>query len=460
MRKLPLLLFALLFAAGPAVYSQTYTLLYSFGSKNGDANYPASPGMLAQSRGGRLFSTAGDGNSGNTGKVISLTTSGVEQILRNFPAAKEVTSGLTLATDGQFYGATTDGGDYGFGSIFKITQDGVFTRLYSFHGGADGSHPVGPPIESLAGQFYGSANGGGSAGMGTIYKITKYGEFTLLHTFTGADGSGPTGPLTQGTDYFFYGTATGGGVNGDGTIFRVDRDGVFNLLHSFDGTHGQLPTVGLIQANDGDFYGVTPFGGTNSLGVVFKMDSGYSVTVLHNFDGTTDGYGPWAPLLQATDGNLYGTANGGGPFNDGGVLFRISTAGGFSVLHNFTGGSSGTGWRPLSALMQHTNGLLYGMTKAGGERNQGAFYSLNVGLKPFVSYLPTYGRAGAPVQILGQGFTADSTVSFNGVPANFTVVSSTYIRAFVPGGATTGPITVTTAFGTLTSNKVFIVHSS
>jgi len=84
---------------------------------------------------------------------------------------------------------------------------------------------------------------------------------------------------------------------------------------------------------------------------------------------------------------------------------------------------------------------------------------MNVGLKPFVTYLSTYGRVGALVQILGQGFTSDSVVSFHGVPASSTVVSSTYIRAYVPGGATSGPITVTTPSGTLMSNKVFIVHT-
>lgn len=86
------------------------------------------------------------------------------------------------------------------------------------------------------------------------------------------------------------------------------------------------------------------------------------------------------------------------------------------------------------------------------------FYSLNAGLKPFVTYLSTYGRPGALVQILGQGFSETSQVFFNGTPASFKYVYPTYIRATVPDGATTGPITVTTASGTLTSNKVFVVH--
>ena len=109
-------------------------------------------------------------------------------------------------------------------------------------------------------------------------------------------------------------------------------------------------------------------------------------------------------------------------------------------------------------MFQHTNGKLYGSTYFGGKFNQGVFYSLDAGLPPFVTYLPTYGRAGGVVQILGQGFTNTSQVFFNGTPASFNLVYPTFIKATVPDGATTGPITVTTTNGTLTSNKVFIVH--
>jgi uncharacterized repeat protein (TIGR03803 family) len=124
-------------------------------------------------------------------------------------------------------------------------------------------------------------------------------------------------------------------------------------------------------------------------------------------------------------------------------------------VHTFT---ISTGISPYDTLIQHTNGLLYGMTLSGGAADDGVFYSLDVGLKPFVTYLPTYGRVGTTVQILGEGFTADSTVSFNGVPASFTEVYPTYLRAVVPGGAMSGPITVTTPTGTLTSNKTFLVR--
>jgi hypothetical protein len=117
----------------------------------------------------------------------------------------------------------------------------------------------------------------------------------------------------------------------------------------------------------------------------------------------------------------------------------------------FDGGTPG-------ALIQHTNGFLYGFTETGGEESEGVFYRFDIGQPPFVTYLPSYGRVGMTVQILGQYFTAESEVFFNGVQAQVTAVEPTYMRAVVPDGATSGFITVTTAKGTLKSDKVFLVR--
>jgi uncharacterized repeat protein (TIGR03803 family) len=158
-------------------------------------------------------------------------------------------------------------------------------------------------------------------------------------------------------------------------------------------------------------------------------------------------------LVQATDGYLYGTTVGGGA-NGTGVLFRISTTGEFMVLHDF---ETSTGVYPL-ALIQHTNGFLYGITKDGGSAGDGVFYRFDVGAAPFVTYLPSYGRLGMAVQILGEYFTANSAVFFNGVAAQVTEVEPTFMKVVVPDGATSGFITVTTARGTLKSDKVFLVR--
>ena len=188
---------------------------------------------------------------------------------------------------------------------------------------------------------------------------------------------------------------------------------------------------------------------------MFKMTPSHNVTVLHNFSGATDGGNQVGGLVEATDGNLYGTNNVGGT-SSWGVLFRITPAGTFTVLHNF---DWNTGASPQTTLLQHTNGILFGDTAVGGTgaTGDGTFYSFDLGLPPFVTFLPGGGRAGARVQILGQGFTGTTAVTFNGVPADFTVSFSTYLTAIIPTGATSGFITVTTPSGTLKSNKKFIV---
>jgi uncharacterized repeat protein (TIGR03803 family) len=445
MRLSSLFRIALLIAVAPTLYAQPYKVLHSFGTSSADVVSPTNPGIMAQSRGGYLFSGAGFG-------TFKITTGGRLTFLHSF---NDVPGGLTLATDGQYYGATPNDG--GYGTIFKMMQDGTVSTLYTFKGGADGMQPLAPPIESQAGDFYGTTRGDRSQSFGSVYKITKNGEFTLLHAFTGADGSGPEGPLVQGSDYYFYGTTVYGGTYNLGTIFRISSSGDFKVLFNFDGTYGSYPSAGLIQANDGNYYGVTAYSDAASLGfVVFKMTPpGYAVTILYHSSSRSEGEDALGGLVQAADGNLYGTAASAGSYGCG-VLFRVTLAGDFTVLHTFT---VSDGCNPGSTLVQHTNGVLYGMTYAAGSNGDGTFYSLDLGLKPFVTYLPTYGRAGALVQILGQGFTSGSQVFFNGkAAASPVVVYPTYLRVIVPSGATTGPITVTTDNGTLTSNKVLIVH--
>ena len=183
------------------------------------------------------------------------------------------------------------------------------------------------------------------------------------------------------------------------------------------------------------------------------MTAAGKVTVLHSFDPAAgDGSGPVAGLAQATDGNFYGVTGQGGGTSNAGVIFRISAAGAYSVLYSFDGTTAG---QPEVGLLQHTNGILYGLSNGGGTYNIGTFYSLNVGLKPFVSLVTTSGVVGAEVEILGQGFAGTKSVHFGGVAASHTVVSDTYLTTIVPSGAKTGVVTVTTPGGTLKSNKKF-----
>lgn len=450
----------MLLAATVGASAQTYKVLHNFACETGNAGAPALAGVITQSRGGAMFTTSPQcANSSFPAEAYRIWPDGTLQVLHKFGITAPV-GGLTLATDGRFYGTTSMGGPNAMGTVFKMTQDGSVTKLYEFKDGSDGARPWAPPIQSVEGDFYGTTYGtpsGGQAGdYGSVYRISKYGNITVLHSFT-QFAANPTGPLVQGTDFHFYGATYRGGPGHYGSIFRVSSSGNFATLVNFNWTHGAYPYAGLIQASDGNFYGVTFEGGdANGDGVLFRMSPNGALTVLHAFTGGSDGANPLGGLVQASDGNLYGTNTAGGKYGYG-VLFRATLTGNVVPLHDFNWNLE-TGVQPIS-LFQHTNGILYGIADSGGPNNQGVFFSEDAGLPPFVTYLPVYGRSGALVQILGQGFTADSKVYFNGTQTtDVTVVYPTYIRATVPQGATTGPITVTTSNGTLKSNKTFVVH--
>src|ERR1035441_6066134 len=173
---------------------------------------------------------------------------------------------------------------------------------------------------------------------------------TNLHSFVGypTDGAEPTGGLVQGSDGNFYGTTyaggTYGGYLGGGTVFRISPSGSVTNLHSFVGppTDGIAPYAGLVQGSDGNFYGTTyeggaNGGGTNVGGTVFRISPSGTYTNLHSFTGTNgDGVFPYAPLVQGSDGNFYGTTDGGGTSGSG-TVFRISPSGTYTNLHSFTG---------------------------------------------------------------------------------------------------------------------------
>lgn len=213
------------------------------------------------------------------------------------------------------------------------------------------------------------------------------------------------------------------------------------------------PYDGLVQATNGNFDGTTYGAGH---GTIFEITADGELTTLHLFDST--GGNPWAGLVLATDGNFYGTTLfGGNPTctPDGcGTVFRFSSGGALTTLHSF---DSADGGNPYGGLLQATNGNFYGMTYAGGSDNLGTLFSLDIGLGPFVAFVRSAGKVGQTGGILGQGFTRTTGVSLNGIPASFTVVSDTYIRATVPVGGTTGYVTVTTPRGVLTSNVPFHV---
>ena len=159
-----------------------------------------------------------------------------------------------------------------------------------------------------------------------------------LHRFDGTDGAFPYG-LVQATDGNLYGTTNVGAAQDYGTVFKMTPSGKLTTLHTFcsqsNCTDGARPAAGLVQATDGNLYGTTYEGGANDYGTVFKMTPSGKLTTLHSFcseSNCTDGASPTAGLVQATDGNLYGTTDGGGA-NGFGTVFKITPSGKLIANH-------------------------------------------------------------------------------------------------------------------------------
>jgi|HubBroStandDraft_2_1064218.scaffolds.fasta_scaffold70781_2 uncharacterized repeat protein (TIGR03803 family) len=447
--------------ADPCYSKSSFNAIYDFGDHAGDPLGPQYVGVIAQGRDGNLWSTTPVGGKNNLGTAFRVTPGGKLKVIYNFTSKTgQPYSGLTLGTNGNFYGTTYNGGTGtactgGCGTVFELTPSGKLTILWNFEGGNNGENPYAPPIEGTDGNFYGTAYQGGANNLGTIYQLTPSGKLTTMYQFASSDGANPVSVLVQGTDGNLYGTTLRGGGYGYGAIFKIAPSGSFGftLLFSFDASDGAYPYFGLVQGSDSKLYG-TAANGASGYGDVFYITTKGSFTERYPLNGGLDGAYPVAGLVEATDGNFYGAAQSRG--NGYGTFFRITPKGKFTVCEDFNATDGAT---PLVTPIQHTNGKLYGDTYQGGDiHNTGVFYYLNLGLKPFVSLLPPAGKVGATVEFLGQGFTGTKAVSFNGTAAaKFTVVSDTYMTAVVPTGATAGFVTVATPKATLQSNKKFRV---
>ena len=395
-------------------------------------------------------------------------------------------SGLVQATGGNLYGTTAAGGVSAVGTVFKIRPGGGPVKtLYSFNY-LDGSYPEPGLVQAAGGNFYGTTTIGGANNSGTVFRITPSGSLTTLYSFCSqsgcTDGDMPQGGLVQATGGNLYGTTSQGGAatcsGGCGTVFRITPSGSLATLYGFcskSGCHdGSDPRSGLVQGTNGNFYGTTARGGAHKYGTIFKITPSGSLTTLYSFcsqSSCTDGASPDLGLVQATDGNLYGTTGAGGAnmtdcFGSScGTFFKITPSGTLTTLYSFCTQSGCTDGFEPGALVQDTNGMFYGTTYAGGKTGDcygdgcGTVFSLSVGLGPFVKTQPAYARVGGFVEILGTNLTGSTSVSFNGTPAVFRVVPNlnSLIKTTVPEGATTGTVEVVTPGGTLSSNVPFRV---
>lgn len=494
-----------LFAIGAP--SQTFTTLASLGP---NAPIPIGGSSLVQGIDGNFYGIALGGGKQSfcspigCGTVFKITPTGTLTVLHSFCTNAACSDGwepisLIRGGDGNFYGVTRFGGTHsssgpcpsGCGTIFKITPAGHLTTLYAFCALANCTDGLLPTSLTQAfqsgdgstyGDFYGSTDGGGANKFGTMFKMTPNGELTTLYSFIQtANEFAPPGQLLQTIGGNFYGAIyEGTGTNGDcadenncGAIAEITPSGAVTYPLIFD--RPTQPLSPLVQGADGLFYGMSEEGGNanaacapsgDGCGTIFKISNTGQLTTLYRFcalSNCADGATPIDGLTLATDGNFYGTTQGA-EYNcaEGscpGTLFLMTPSGALTTSHTFCSQPNCTdGSGSAEPLIQGTDGKFYGTTFDGGTNNRGTFFSLAMGLAPFVTFLTSTGQVGKTVQILGQGFTGTTAVSFNGTPSAFTIKSDTYITATVPAGATTGVVSVTTPGGTLTSNVVYRVQ--
>ncbi len=310
------------------------TVLYTF---TGGADGAQPQGGLVMDTAGNLYGTTVDGGiqpgAFGSGVIFELDPAGSETVLLTFDYIDGANSYAPLLRDaaGNLYGATFSGGHFGDGAVFELGATGSEKVRYAFSGPADGANPVGGLIGDSAGNLYGTTEYGGDLngcsgkGCGVVFKLAPGGQETVLYLFTGgADGANPYARLNRDAAGNLYGTTWNGGATGNGTVFKVDAAGQETVLYSFTGgTDGANPPAGVIQDAAGNLYGTTNHaGGACFCGTVFKLDTAGNFTVLHTFDGG-DGQYPGAPLLLH-GGVLYGTASGGGPHAGAGTIFKIT----------------------------------------------------------------------------------------------------------------------------------------
>ena len=456
-----------------AASAQTYTPLYSYPQTDVGDSGITWPSVLSQGQDGELYSTIQTNGAYNFGSVYKITTTGQYMLIYNFCAEGSPcattggypTGGVTLGWDGNLWGTTEDGGKDAAGTVFKVTPAGTLTLIYPFTNTKDDSAPNFTVLQGQDGNIYGVSEEQYDGQYGSFFKLTTKGKISP-YPFSYTNGDSPSLPA-QGNDLNFYGTTQAGGDTscgefGCGVVYKATSAGKITVLHEFTGYvsstnfDGSRPIGTLVQGPDGDFYGTTYTGGANNLGTVFKVSASGTYTLLHSFAGVpTDGSYPIAGVTVGTDGNLYGTTSNGGTVNYG-AIYEITPAGKETVLYSFCAVACTNGFSPTTPMVLHTDGNFYGNT-AGSSLGGSVFYSFNVGFKSFAKLVTWSAKDGATAEILGQGFTGTTGVSFNGVAAKFDNVSDTYMTATVPAGALTGPVTVTTFSGSLTSDRNFLV---
>jgi uncharacterized repeat protein (TIGR03803 family) len=312
------------------------TVLHNFA---GGADGATPEGILVRDKAGHLYGTTTAGGASGAGTVFEITGT-KESVLYSFAGGADGANpqaGLLLDAAGNLYGTTTQGGSSGNGTVFKLvpakkkTEKWTESVLYSFGAGPDGSAPVGGVSLDAAGNLYGTTSAGGTAGYGTVFQLVPGTPWTenILHNFeNGNDGSVPYAGLISDSAGNFYGAATQGGSAGGGTVFELTPSGenwTFNTLYSVPGSGISGTFRDLVLDSSGNLYATTHCDGQNSAGTVYELSpagESWNYTLLYTFTGGTDGLYSFSNLVLSA-GKLYGTTKNGGSSGNG-VIFEVT----------------------------------------------------------------------------------------------------------------------------------------
>lgn len=353
--------------------AQTYRVVHTF---IGDATggYPGK--SLAVDGAGNVYGSTVAGGILDSGTLFKLSETGAFTTIYLFPGNPNGSGpfgALLFEGSGNIYGTTTyGGGDAYAGTVFRLTESGSESLLYSFLGTPDGANPQDNLVRDHLGNLYGTTRYGGTMQAGTVFRIDLEGAETILHSFGGAEGAFPQGSVIIDPKGNVFGTVPN--ASKGGCVYKIDAGGNFSILYTFaGGPDGMAPTGSLARDTKGNVYGTTFEGGAHGFGIIFKVDKYGNETVLHSFTGKSDGASPLSGLIIDSAGNLYGTTFGGSRYGLGAV-FIFTPTGHLTTLHSFRGGSDGE--VPYGGVTRDAKGNLYGTTWYGGKYNAGVIYKV------------------------------------------------------------------------------------
>ncbi len=399
------------------------------------ASFDVPPAQLLEAGDGNFYGILRGLGDDSDAKVFKMTPSGVVSILHLFDPLSEGTyPGIWLVgNDGSLYGPIIPPGSESSGALFRLSLSGEFTRYSASAELYGGFYEA---VLADDGNFYTSERNHYDPVLqvfvpGRVARVTPEGAVTVVRIFSVASEGLLPESLTIGADGNLYGPAALGGPGYGGTIFKLSTSGTLSSLHSFS---TQLaPPSALVEGEDGRFYGTAEHGGSAGFGNVFRMSPAGEITPLVDFSGQLGALFPQAALLRANDGNFYGTASGGGPFNSG-AAFRLTPGGQFDILQGL---HFSNGQYPAAPLVEGDDGFLYGTAPMGGSFGNGTIFKISTAgtLTTLVEFTGTNGAHPACGLTKGQDGSFYGLTTGGAAPTAFRVTPDgtlTTLHTFLP----------------------------